>query len=417
MPPQLEPEERRQFNNEIAPRLARQAGFTSRWGGDRSPRFAYFYNDHRLCIVAGKQEFGHVGKALAYGVTQRGGRALTLMLPEECAFSTLQRAPWFTEEIGLELWLHDANVGTRCGRRTRQDTIHEHYIGLKNDRTPGEEFTLSSTPAYLGERSKYLFELGEWATKDERLDPGHRQGERSWHFMGQKVLSIQWTKPRIDVRAGIHDKARRYGLTVELSDEVALEGSELDRVKAGVEEGIRERLDKGPNEHWLQAVVRQCPSIVGVEQPALRELPAWRPKASDLSEEKRNTRWGRGYVDIAGLDGHGNLRIVETKLVDNDDPLLVLQGLDYYIWSLALGRTLYERLGAPKDSKPELHYVIGDTEDGEIKHSPYTAALAQGLHPSVPWRFQTIRDWFHPEGGTEKVRSELFPPGVIPDED
>jgi hypothetical protein len=411
--------ERERFNREDAPLLAKQAGFTSR---DRnSDRFAYFSDRDRLCMVAGNQEVGDVALALAYGMTRRGEKALTLVLPEDCALSTLQRTPWFTDQAGIEIWLHDGREVQKCAERTRDETIAEHSINIANGETPGSAFVLASRPAYLGERSERVFELVEWATKDRRLDPGHRQGERSWHCMGQKVLSIQGKLSQIKIRAGIHDQALSNGdPTARLNDGDSLVGSTLEEVITAVEDGIRQRLSgtfNRPDEHWLQAVVRQFPSIVGVEQPALRELPAWRPHSADLRESQWNKKWGRGYVDIAGLDGHGNLRIVETKLSDNSDPLLVLQGLDYYIWSLALESDLKDRLGAPKGSKTEIHYVIGDTVDGKIKHSAYTEAMARSLHPSVPWQFQSVRNWFHPDGSTEDIESELFPPGVVPEAD
>ena len=64
-----------------------------------------------------------------------------------------------------------------------------------------------------------------------------------------------------------------------------------------------------------QAVIRRDPAIAGVEQPALRALPAWRPRSNRQGV-------GRGYIDLAGLDGNGNVRIVETKLATNADDLL-----------------------------------------------------------------------------------------------
>ena len=410
--------ERTRFNRDDAPILAIQAGFVER---DRpSDRFAYFSTDDRLCMVAGAQERNEVGLALAYGMTRRGDKALTLILPESHTLSTLQRAPWIREEVGLEIWSHRELQAKRSVERSRQDTIDEHSVNLKANQSPGTQFTKDATPAHLGDRSKSVFALVEWASKDPRLDPGHRQSERSWHCMGQKVLSFKWNASQVKVWAGIHDAALLDHPTAVLDNGDTLNGATLDDVKAAVEEGIRQRLAgqfRRPDEHWMQAVVRQLPSIVGVEQPALRELPVWRPKASDLSESSWTKKWGRGYIDIAGLDGHGNLRIVEIKRADNDDPLLVLQGLDYYIWSLALENTLTERLGASAKSKTELHFVVGDSEVGVIKHSPYTAPLAQNLHPSVPWQFQTIRHWFNPGGGHEGVTSKLFEPGVVPDED
>jgi hypothetical protein len=128
------------------------------------------------------------------------------------------------------------------------------------------------------------------------------------------------------------------------------------------------------------------PFIVGVEQPALRELPAWRPR--DTVQE-----WGRGYIDLLGLDGHGDIRIVETKLADNADDLLVLQGLDYFVWAKAYEHALRTRLGAAKNARLELHYVLGaSAKTGDIKVSTCTEPLAGALDPTaVRWRFQTSR--------------------------
>jgi len=60
---------------------------------------------------------------------------------------------------------------------------------------------------------------------------------------------------------------------------------------------------------------------------------------------------GRGYIDLLGVDGHGDIRIVETKLASNTDDLLICQGLDYYIWALAYRRILIDRLGAADRAK------------------------------------------------------------------
>ena len=63
------------------------------------------------------------------------------------------------------------------------------------------------------------------------------------------------------------------------------------------------------------------------------------------------------------MDGHGDIRVVETKLASNPDDLLVCQGLDYYIWAQAYRQTLIGRLGVPDQAGFEIHYVIGDTTD------------------------------------------------------
>jgi hypothetical protein len=158
-----------------------------------------------------------------------------------------------------------------------------------------------------------------------------------------------------------------------------------------------------PDEHWLQAVIRRNPGLVGVEQPALRELPAWRP-GGDGSAQSR----GRGYIDLLGVDGHGDIRVVETKLASNTDDLLVCQGLDYYIWALAYRRILIGRLGAPDRAAFEIHYVIGDTADGKIHRSGYLPPQARNLDSAVRWRFQAVQ-LVRASGSARVSQLEAFP--------
>jgi hypothetical protein len=94
------------------------------------------------------------------------------------------------------------------------------------------------------------------------------------------------------------------------------------------------------------------------------------------------------------VDGHGDIRVVETKLASNPDDLLVCQGLDYYIWAQAYRQALIGRLGAPDQAGFEIHYVIGDTTEGKIHRSAFLPAQTRNLDSSVRWRFQIIHNWF-----------------------
>jgi hypothetical protein len=255
----------------------------------------------------------------------------------------------------------------------------------------------------------------EWATKEPLLDASHRRGERSWHCMGQKVLSIKVTTAGLAVTAGIHySKPGEAPVPVAVSKGENLRPEQLAAIESSVGEGIQARLTGSPpihrpDEHWLQAVIRRNPSLVGVEQPALRELPAWRPSGDGSAQS-----WGRGYIDLLGVDGHGDIRVVETKLASNPDDLLVCQGLDYYIWAQAYRQTLIDRLGAPDQAGFEIHYVIGDTTEGEIHRSGYLPAQTRNLDSAVRWRFQTIHNWFGHPPGPVCPSSRLLPPGEWP---
>jgi hypothetical protein len=268
---------------------------------------------------------------------------------------------------------------------------------------------------HLGVRSGAVYDLVEWATMEPLLDASHRQGERSWHCMGQKVLSIKVTTTGLAVTAGIHySEPGKAPVPVAVGQGESLGPEQLAAIKRCVGEGIQARLTgpspvHRPDEHWLQAVIRRNPRLVGVEQPALREVPAWRP-GGDGSPRS----WGRGYIDLLGVDGHGDIRVVETKLASNPDDLLVCQGLDYYIWAQAYRQALIDRLGAPGHAAFEIHYVIGDTTRGKIHRSSYLPAQARNLDSAVRWRFQTIRKWFGHPPGPGGPSSMLLPPGAWP---
>jgi len=401
--------ETQRFDREIAPRLAKQIGVPKRWDGKGSDRFSYFEDDTNFVVIAGPEQGAETELALARGLTNCGSRRLVLVLPTQWSFSTMQRVPWFVDDVRPQVYLHDGNLAHEVQPRPKRDTIAALTRRLKPRQDLAHELRKAATPVHFGPRSRDVFELVEWATKDQRLDPGHRRSERSWHCMGQKVLSIKGAAGGLMVRGGIHFGANKDGSHFVEAGR-PLTGRTMDNVLDDVERGIKDRLDGNftlPDEHWLQAVIGQRPSLVGVEQPALRELPAWRPK-SELE-------WHRGYIDLMGVDAHGDLRLIETKLAKNKDDLLILQGLDYYIWARAYESELRTRLGTPEASQLQLHYVIGDVPaTGKISVSPFAAAQAHGLDPEVPWRFQTVRGWFNPEGNAPQIRADLLEPRVMP---
>lgn len=410
------------FNGDVAAKLAAHplVRISDRWDGHGSARFAYFADAKTFAVVVGKDQKSDVDLAFAYGLTYRQGRRLVLVLPEECAFSTVQRAPWFTRDVRPKIFLHDGATIRKAPVITPKDTVDALSSRLKEGEKFEQELSASATPVHLGPRADDVFELVEWATSDLDLAPGHRQSERAWHCEGQKVLSIKGSHGGLLVRAGIHLSVDTSPNATVLRGE-PLAGSRLEQIKALVKSGIEDRLHGGycrADEHWLQAVIRDEPSLVGVEQPALRELPAWRPQCAALDPEEPG-RWGRGFIDLVGVDGHGDIRVVETKLADNQDARLIFQGLDYYIWACANRKVIRERLGAPKRAKIQIHYVVGDTIDGKIHVSKFASAQAEGLDKTIPWRFQTVHNWFHPDGDTREIRSELLPlrtlpvPGVI----
>ena len=403
------------FNTEVAPKIATELGLPGRLSGHGySRRFAFFADEKHLAVVAGAQENDDVELALAYAVRHANGRRLTLVLPEGHTNATAQRAPWLREAARPKIFTHRAGGDiNELPPRSQADTVlalAEPPKGL----SPAEELANATSPSHLGNSTDGVWALVEWATTYSLLDPGHRSGERSWHYAGLRVLSIRRTKGGVSITAGIHYGGANKPPAVTLVDGQQLSTEALTALQATVNDAIEQRKGTGPkaihrpDEHWLQAMLRRHPQIVGVEQPALRELPAWRPHDS-------TGKWGRGYLDLLGLDGHGAIRVIETKLATNSDDLLVLQGLDYYVWATAYLDVLRSRLGATKSAELEIHYVLGaNPSDDSIKLSPCTGALASALDDSVRWRFQVVHDWFqHPEQ-TSTPTATIFSPATVP---
>lgn len=326
-------QERVRFNRDDAPALAGKDVLRAS-SVARSKRFAYFENSERFVVVAGAQEEHDVDLALAHGMTHRGDRKLVLVLPRQQAFATLQRAPWFASEAQPEVRLHDGARATRQALPSQGDTVKQLKKRLQPRQTSAAELADASTPMHLGHLSAAVHELVEWATKHPQLDPGHRQAERSWQSNGLKVLSIKRAGGGLVIRAGIHyTKAEQAPRPFTVPKSGQLDPTTIDEIKRLVLAGVHARSEgtdviHRADEHWLQSVIRRDPSLVGVEQPALREVPAWRPRGS---VDDASTMWGRGFIDLLGVDGHGDIRIVETKIADNQDDLLILQGLDYFI--------------------------------------------------------------------------------------
>ncbi len=404
--------ERKRFHETAADTLARAVGVNVKRANKPAEKFAYYDDANRFVVVAGVQEKHEVALALARGLGLRGNRRLVLVMPEAHCFATMQRAPWLRAEAQPEVWTYGEGAPVRQKLRTCTQSEEMLRARLKPGQSLEDELVASSTAKHLGTHSAAVWELVEWATSHPRLDPSHLRGERAWHCLGQKVLSIKVSRGELAVRVGIHYSGANASkpLTAKIADPMS--GGKLEEVKSAVEAGIACRVDSTDpqihraDEHWLQAVIRRDPSLVGVEQPALREFPAWRPR----DDAKR---WGRGYIDLMGVDGHGNIRIVETKVARNDDEMLILQGLDYYIWAQVYAKDVRRRLSVTPRSTFEIHYVIGDTS-GALYVAAQALAQVRALGEKIPWRFHTIKGWYGHPDTTPRPTPRLLPLDQVP---
>lgn len=350
-------------------------------GPGRSPRYVWFSQPDALTLVVGDQERGHVDTALAIGLSQRGDRALRLVLPRGWHEPTLHRWPWLRDELPLEVWAHAGGEAIPQPRPTREAT--------KELAVSGEEPAL-----HLGTRTGWVENLMRWAGDQPELDPAHRQSTRAWQCRGQRVLRIARTGPGLTVVAGIdwgQDSPHQTPQPLQLSGPLlpADLNKVIDQVRAGCEQrlvGVARKAD----EHWLQAVLRRQPGVLGLEQPALRELPAWRPAGSQ--GVRTGAARSRGFVDLAGLDATGTLTLVETKL--GGDDMLTLQGLDYLIWAEANRARLTDRLDCSRHVPFEIAYCVGGKPGGAPAWSGHALPQLQAVAPDLRWHVQEITGWF-----------------------
>jgi hypothetical protein len=410
--------ERESFKVDVAPGLAQQLPGQLKAEHHRSKVFSYFGDSSRLVLIAGSQP-EPAAWALVYGLAERKSRRLVLVLPHDAAFATMQRVPWLTEESRPEIWLYQdgALQDAPAPERSRLDTIKavRAYAGEKsNGAGPAEELRAASAPKYLGEQSAGVSELVEWATSHPQLDAAHNQSTRSWLCAGQKVLSLDSGPGLVQVRAGIHDRQRMSVPDESVARGQALTPEQVEVLQHNVARAIAARIEPGgryrkPDEHWFQSVLRRDPSLVGVESPALREVPAWRPAGATDS-------FGRGFIDLLGLDGHGDIRIVEAKLAKSSDDMTLLQGIDYHVWAHAYRDALAEKLSAPSGAQLRLHFVVGMVGGDKKLFHPRLADYASCVDSTaIPFRFRTVRGW-HTQAppSRREIITQSFPDGELP---
>ena len=367
-------------------------------------RCVWYESSDALMAVVGPQERRYTDIALAHGLYLRKGRRLVLVLPANWAGPTLRRLPWLDADVEVHVYGPANEPSHLPWNFSERDLQPRPAPVLDQDSARALAGSHERSPAlHLGQAGEWVRELLEWATKHHDLQPSHLRNLRAWSHRGQRVLTIQGGR-ELKVSAGIDAAtapARRWALTGTVSDEQAKE------IKGAVEAGIRDAQSQrfGPfEEHHLQALLRQGPGDLALESPVLREVPAWRPAGpSDEADPWPN---GRGFIDLVGLDPVGDVVLVETKLAADD--MLVLQGLDYFVWATQDENRgwLVQRLHAdPKKAKVRLLYAVGGRHGQRPVLSKYTKAHLDALDSEINWRLALLQDWDDPE----KTFVELLP--------
>lgn len=403
---------RANFVTNVAPSLAAQIGpaapSSSAVGRGYSTRFAFFADQHGLTVVAGDHEGDDTELALAYAVRFAAGRPTSLVLPLDHHHATAQRLPWLAAANRPRLYLHDGATVVPAEQRSQQDTIDIIRAGRPADYDLARDLTAH----HLADVPPHLAEFIEQISHRDDLDEAHRGGERAWHYAGQRVLSVSQRGGRIIITAGIHYSGDYAPPSVTIAPGGDLTDEDSANLCERIATAIAARQSDTPpigrrDEHWLQAVLRRRPALVRTAPPLLREVPAWRPRDTP-------THWGRGFIDLVGIDGRGDIRLIETKIEKNADDLLILQGLDYLAWAHAYENELKRWLGASKKARITLHYVIGADSDVPPHVARSTQPLADAVDPDIEWRFQIVYGWKAPPGAAHAARSELLAPGAVP---
>lgn len=155
-------------------------------------------------------------------------------------------------------------------------------------------------------------------------------------------------------------------------------------------------------EHHLQTLLRRDPEKLLLEHPLVRELPAWRPSGG-------GRKLGRGFIDLIGLDANGDITIVETKL--GRDDMLVLQGLDYWIWATASDnkKSLATRLHTSDKAEVRLLYAVGGKDGAAPTLGARERTHLLLLDDDIPWRVALIDDWNSPS-----MSVKVFDPREVP---
>lgn len=389
--------------------LARSARVSGEVVGGQgyASRLHHVSGDEDFTIIAlpdAKREFS---LCLARGLQRAGDRRLRLVLPASEAGPALAWSAYLARDRRPDIWLHDDWTNAKRTPLPKPSDVEaelvmhaRHRAKLDDARAAVEaELRASSQPKHLGSGGRFVHELIEWIATREDLDPAHRQGYRAWQYRGQKVLEIRPSKGGVKVVPGIKGE--------ELVVDQSLSAGLLTELIARVEEGIEARRAgqyKKPDEAWLQSFIGRAPQKVGIESRAFREVPAWRPKGPLASANTNG--WGRGYVDLLGVDAHGVVRIVETKLPTNSDaPGLGFQAIDYLAYCRAYRDAICRRLDVSPKADFAIRYVLG--QEGRKPPHLHDAAVAtmRALDDGIiEYDVQGLSGWYVEPGNESRGR-------------
>lgn len=352
-----------------------------------SSRFVFMVNEDLLVVLAGAQEAqGDLDRALAFGLAWMGDRDLILVLPEGGEVASVHRAAFFSRHI--RIFTHDGATPTEVSPLAQHQVFLLHIDPLE------------TSVANLGDRNLWISDLLKWAATHPDLRSAHRPSYLAWHCLGRLVLRIQRVADGLQISAGVHaaTPSDKYAPQITTNVNSTLEKTAEDQIQAAASEAIRRRLvgdDLDHLEHLLQARLFDCSKSIGLIKESLkREFPCMRPGPV------------RAYIDLIGLDKKGICHVVEVKI--GGDEMLVLQGLDYYIWAKAHQKQLADYFGEDANMPIALDFVVAAPANGTAI-GPYTSAQANALDGGIPWQFKVVTNWLEGQPASTTGRSRTVP--------
>ena len=366
----------------------------------------------RLVVLVGPGEDpGDVDAALGYGLAFQGDRDVLLVLPEgQRQMRGLEPVAswWPTCVRAAHVW-----TPVRVWTHADGEVVERRVLSKVEARRTTLLGTATPPDAHdLGDLAGRVEPLVAWAQQQPELEPAHRRSYLAWHAHGRQVLRLRRHGDSVEVIAGVDYSPHRTDMPAALRREAAgvLDSTQVDEVTARVLAAARNRrsgTDAENLEHQLQARLSRDD---GVEQLGLvgrleREVPASRPGQR------------LAFIDLLGVDASGDIHLIETKVAAHEDPMLALQGLDYWVWLNEHRQVVIDQLRAAghqvaDDPKLFLDYVVATrTDDGSEPQLRYFAPQAEALDRSMRWRLGIVSGWADSEG-TIKVHWE--PPRTAP---
>jgi hypothetical protein len=378
--------------NELTGRLLRRFEERERLNGKQLSKLAYWYVDqsqkpeHLVAVVAPFAVADSMDSVLAFGLAWQADADLVVLAPQELVgpySSTLLRLTCIRTPVRV----FGYDTATLEMNPAIVPSFEEALQVLRVE--PDDPRRAVGRPSI--ERFRLADPLIEWATQHPLLDDRSPNSYLSWQYKASPVLTLIASRKGLKVRAGSKKVVVGKGkaTSYEIADERSL-ATQFDAIVGDVEaaiEQIRSGAGRPDVEHRLQANLVPNPDVenplseqLGLSQ-VRREFPVWRGVAGEKP----------GLIDFLAIDNDGSLRIIETK-ANPDDPKIVLQAVDYWLWVNANREKIELGLGSAPDSNstlsnPIVDFVCAPKVKGGRAIGGYMQAQLDALaHNCPPWR-------------------------------